>query len=252
MRAAVLSLCPLLALSRAYWKYDAAHQHRRAIGKCKKFECPAFQRPVQKPWDEFTPTAPDVTPNIREIEPDKSEKGLSVCTASKYVCAQTCGIDFQECYDTYWKCAETICRHVAGPSGGENDHCLAAAQHNDIYYFTFESVMAHFMPTPKPDEVCEQFQEMQRDACDCVPHKDHEDKLKERLVDFYQHHDKEKLTAKGKVKDKNFWKAWRGKRPVMFYSLMMEKPGEAFKQESFEKAPYPGAKAKRRAGKAEL
>lgn len=210
--------------------------HRRKIGKCVNFQCPAYQRPVRKIEDAFKPTVPVFCPNERGPEPTKFDKGLKVCCVSKYVCAQTCGINFQECFDSFWNCAERICDQYPNQ---EREECLSTATNNDPRYLTKEKVLSYYLSMPEDKDICTHFHNLQRASCDCVPEKDLEDTLKERLVDFYRHHDPAQLTDKGKVKDKRFWKMWKGKRPEMFFNLMMKHPEKSYKSVNFSIAIPP-------------
>merc|ERR1712232_662735 len=62
---------------------------------------------------------------------------------------------------------------------------------------------------------------MQRKACSCVEGSEWETRLQERFEDFFSVYDKTLLNRKGKLKDKKLWKSWRGRRPQMFYRLIM-------------------------------
>lgn len=238
-------LVPVLGLS--YWKYDEAHNHRRTNGKCVPYQCPSGQRPVKKVEADFKPDAPPYCPNLREDEPSNYDKALAPCCMSKYVCAQTCAIDFQECFDNYWNCAERICKGF----GQDFEDCLATAVHNDFRYITKEKVLAHFLPSPPDKEVCDTFRDHQREACDCVPEKDLEETLKDRLADFYQTYSPDQLTKSGKVKDKSFWKKWRGKRPSMFLNLALKHADKTYNTVTFEDRPLPGQEKKKKAEKKE-
>jgi len=244
----VLSSCVLVpVLGLSYWKYDEAHNHRRTVGKCVVSQCPAGLRPVKKVEADFKPDAPPHCPNVREGgadegEPSNYDTALAPCCMTKYVCAQTCGIDFQECFDTYWSCGERICKQF----GQDYEDCLATVVHNDPRYVTKERVLAHFLPSPPDKEICDQLHNFQREACDCVPEKDLEETLKDRLADFYQTYSPDSLTKSGKVKDKKFWKAWRGKRPSMFFNLALKHADKTYNTFVFEDRPLPGEEKKKK------
>jgi len=160
---------------------------------------------------------------------------------TKYVCAQTCAIDFQECFDGYWNCAERVCKGF----GQDMEDCLATAVHNGPQYLTKERVLAHFLPSPLDKDVCDALRDHQREACDCVPQKDLEETLKDRLSDFYQTYDSDKLTKSGKVKDKSFWKTWKGKRSSMFFHLALKYADKTYNTVTFEERPLPGVEKKK-------
>lgn len=70
-------------------------------------------------------------------------------------------------------------------------------------------------------EKCDDFQASQRLACDCVPAGELDARLNTRLEDFFRDYDPSMLNKKGKLKDKKRWKAWKGKKPELFFDLFL-------------------------------
>merc|ERR1712032_476978 len=71
-------------------------------------------------------------------------------------------------------------------------------------------------------DVCDRLRQMQKNACQCVPSGELDARLQTRVEDFFQVYDKEMLTKKGRIKDKKMWKAWKGKRPMLYYHLLLK------------------------------
>jgi len=148
----------------------------------------------------------------------------------KYVCAQTCGISFQECFDTFWECAERACDKF------QQDHrnCLDEAGWNDMRFLLKERreklVMLNM---PKDADICTAFHGLQRGSCDCVPQAEWESKLKARFEDHFREHHPDKVTKKGTFKDKKFWKAWKGKRAELFFKMVMQSKDKLVKNTDF-------------------
>merc|ERR1712151_507484 len=97
--------------------------------------------------------------------------------------------------------------------------CYGYAGQNDLSHMSIEERM---IPVPmKRSDVCSQLRKIQENACQCVPTGELDARLQTRVEDFYQTYDKEKLNKKGRLKDKKLWKAYKGKRPQMYYSLLV-------------------------------
>lgn len=212
--AAVAAGLAAHAEGRHYYDEDKDKQHRTIVGKCRAFECPAEQRPVQKSSEAYRMWAYDSC-SILSLHERERLTDLSQCCTIKYVCLQTCGISIQECFDHYWKCVESSC------SGLDAQKCLYDAQTNDLNHMKLVQDGLWRGRWMKEGENCAAFQENQRASCDCVPSAEVDGRLQERLEAFYRDYAPEKLNKKGNVKDKAFWKAWRGKRPEMFFRLYM-------------------------------
>merc|ERR1712217_878412 len=135
----------------------------------------------------------------------------------------TCGMKIQECWDNYWQCVEGSCSQ-ASKEQQEVMTCNSFGHNNDlsqrpqgdadgkreIISYSFKSA-----------ERCQQLREMQKRACECVPSGELDARMKTRVEDFLREHEPTALNKKGEMKDKKIWKSWKGKRPQMFYQMIM-------------------------------
>jgi len=212
-----------------YFEFDSEHPHRMPLSKkCGDFECPAFQRPVQKyeadykiwAWTEC-PLEAKTAQKLDQAAMDRRasmQKDLGSCCEAKYVCMHTCGMKLQDCYKVYWECVEREC-YVKWKD--DNQDCLHIASWNDIRHLPAHDT-GELNPMPMYGEnVCQAFNALQRQSCDCVPHADWEGLLQKRMEAFFHSYDSTQLSKKGKVKEKT-WKAWRNKRPMMMFAYSMK------------------------------
>mmetsp|Transcript_26030 Transcript_26030/g.57261 ORF Transcript_26030/g.57261 Transcript_26030/m.57261 type:complete len:290 (-) Transcript_26030:63-932(-) len=233
----LLAWCPRCAAKYGnYHEFDSEYPHRMPLSKkCGDFECPAFQRPVQKyeadfkiwAWTEC-PVQPAVNQHVGEAVAARRlqmQKNLTACCQVKYVCMHTCGMKLQDCYRTFWECAERTCYR---DYKDENQECLSTASWNDIRHLP--DVENGELPVMGMygENVCQAFNQLQRTSCDCVPHAEWEGLLQKRMEAFFTTYDPSQLTKKGKVKEK-VWKNWRNKRPMMMFAFTMK-----FKQDAVE------------------
>jgi hypothetical protein len=226
--ALLLASLPTPGAAKHYWKYDGAKPHKNVIGKCSNFECPAFERPVPKVEKGYRPWIPKSCPNGKTGAPYMD--ALSLCCIGKYLCTQSCGVSFQDCHDFFWDCAERTC---AVSFKDDNKECLAEASWNDMRFLAQERSLSMFTHMPTDKKICEAFQGNQRSACDCVPQAGWEEALKGRFEAFFTKYDPSRLNSKGKIKDQKAWKAWKGKRPEMFFRMLLSYKDKATKNVTF-------------------
>merc|ERR1712217_340578 len=125
----------------------------------------------------------------------------------------------QQCFDKYWDCAEDTC-NSASKEQAQVMRCFALAGRNDL---TYSSVKKRLFPVSlKSGDLCQRFRDLQNMACDCVPAAELDSRLESRVEQFFGDHDNSQLTKKGKLKDKKLWKKWKGKRPAMYFDLLMQ------------------------------
>lgn len=218
-------LLALLAAARVapaaagkYWVHDYQKSSRMVMHKCKtEFECPAFQRPVQRDEEVYKVwTWSHCLNKGRGYLDVKFADTLATCCQSKYICMQTCGMKIQDCFDHYWQCAEYDCgKH----KGQEYKSCLATAGLNDLRHVSQEPY-EHFQKDG--EDQCKAIEDMQNKACACVPTAEWETKLLQRFESFLRDHEPEMLNSKGMLKDKKFWKLWKGKRAQLFLSVTLK------------------------------
>jgi len=208
----------LQALGRNYWESDQGHDHRQVVGKCKAFECQAFHRPVQKSSEAYQLWAYDACPQKTFVDETGDKLAImSDCCTVKYICLQTCGITVQHCYDQYWECVESTCAQKSAIDGITCVHDGAA---NDLQNMRLDVMGTRKYMTQAVN--CNAFHENQREACDCVPSAEFDRRLQDRYDAFFRDYDPDRLNKKGTVKDKRHWKAFKGKRPEMFYRLYLQ------------------------------
>jgi hypothetical protein len=118
---------------------------------------------------------------------------------------------------------------------------MALAQLNDPNHIWFDRENLDIRTTKfNLKHGCEDFQTLQKKACDCVPAAEYDKRVVERVEDFLRIHNASLLSKEGKLKDKKLLKSFRGKRAQMLRSLQ-----ETYNT-SMEIRKLPRAKAKRR------
>jgi hypothetical protein len=240
MRLSVVVLLPLQAwrtsAAKKYWEHDSGHGHRQELRKCgnkkdsKDFECPAGHRPVQQPENAYKVWTWEACAPKELMDSGYKHAGRNIPTPSKccelkYLCANTCGMKLQQCFNIYWECVETECDRLARANKEEEreilDACVWGGARHDLSQLPEDegAFQGSEVPRGASENHCTLFERMQQQACKCVPTSEWEVKLQERLEDFFRTYEPSMLNRKGKLKDKKLWKAYKGKKPELFFNL---------------------------------